>query len=277
MNNDAMPTTSETPEINATQINLKHRLTGAAVLIFFGALVLPWLLGPPSQASKNKPASSVQETVVHSTFEDQVLAQLQDTSSTYQEPEETVYVSKITPVDGKQVISEPKKVTVESTRPDDAISETSDSSVALPQISKNTSSEKVTKQSTNKPESTKTKVVDAFENESSNPISSSSTNAVSKETVVKAKPKVTPTPQKIDVGWIVQVELLTDKKGAQRLVKQLADKGFEAQTTIVDTNKGKATGTRIWLGPFEQRSQAGDENAKLKNAMGKGGFIRVYP
>jgi len=39
------------PEITA-EFDLKHRITGAAVLLFLGVLVLPLLLGPPSKANK---------------------------------------------------------------------------------------------------------------------------------------------------------------------------------------------------------------------------------
>ena len=42
---------SNTPtDIDDNDFVLKHRIAGAAFLLFFGALVLPWLLGPPSEA-----------------------------------------------------------------------------------------------------------------------------------------------------------------------------------------------------------------------------------
>ena len=40
---------------------LKHRIAGAAFLLFFGALVLPWLLGAPSDAKKIEPKDVVQQ------------------------------------------------------------------------------------------------------------------------------------------------------------------------------------------------------------------------
>ena len=78
---------------------LKHRIAGAAFLLFFGALVLPWLLGPPSDAKKSE---SVNDTVteIHEKeefsaedLENEVLKQLQDEVV----KDQKVYVSKVTP------------------------------------------------------------------------------------------------------------------------------------------------------------------------------------
>ena len=42
---------TETADLNQeAEFILKHRVAGAAFLLFFGALFLPWLLGPPSVA-----------------------------------------------------------------------------------------------------------------------------------------------------------------------------------------------------------------------------------
>ncbi len=272
-----MSTNTESPESGSDPINLKHRITGAGVLIFFGALVLPWLLGPPSEAKKDEAEQNLQIEERHSTFEDQVLAQLDDSALPFEEPEETVYVSKITPVNGKQVVSEP--VAVSGNQADTQISDAVNSAIEEPSKLKKSETSKKPKVQT---EIKKTTI-------DSKTLTKSGTDAakitsISKSTKAKpvSKPSVASKTEKaavkkVDVGWVVQVELLIDKKGAERLVKQLSSKGFEPHTTIVDTNRGKKTGTRIWLGPFEQRSQAGVENDKLLAKMGKSGFIRVYP
>lgn len=282
---------SESKTQPSDEINLKHRVTGAGVLIFFGVLVLPWLLGPPSEAQKNigmVPAVSDDvRSPLRSTFEDEVLAELEGAEAAYEEPEESVYVSKITPV-GK-ASGKPEKVTKLSE------SETSESSSdksmveggegqrsSLPKLPasddlkskaavKASDIVKATKRETQKtskgsvgtivPESQKKKASASDANKSNTPI--------------KTKPSAE--TNVVEVGWVVQVELLTDKNGASRLVGDLKGKGFNPQTTIVDTNRGKKTGTRIWLGPFESRSRAGSENERLASRMGKRGFIRVYP
>ena len=320
-----MPSTQASSDSSETDINLKHRLTGAAVLIFFGALFLPWLLGPPSEAKKVVTEVEEVSKRVHSTFEDDVLAQLQEDSgqSDFVEPEETVYISKITPVNGKNVASDPEPLNAKTLASDDGNkaqakpektvsnetakgnSETK-ANVVKPTIAKTSSakSDVVRTQTVEtqvvKSTKTKAKVKDTIPTSASNSsdlatglaakgnagkselvtqkVEEATTNASIKPTPqIVAKPKVVDKPKEIDVGWIVQVELLTDKRGAQKLVESLKDKNFDPKTTIVDTNKGKATGTRIWVGPFESRKQANAENDRLETKMGKRGFIRVYP
>jgi len=257
---------------------MKHRITGAGVLIFFGALVLPWLLGPPSEAKKEDVSEAIIER--HSTFEDQVLAELKGDDKSFQEPDETVYVSRITPVAGgkERAASEPQKSTPSGVASSGSSDDTNTRKKTPPLASGDDSAaEKTTEASVSK-KSDSTKATAPKQKK----------NVAIKKTI--SKPKSTPppvkkkkavvkkvAPAKVDVGWVVQVELLVDKKGAKRLVDELNGKGFAPRTTVVDTNRGKKTGTRIWLGPFEQRAQAGAENNKLKEKMGKSGFIRVYP
>ena len=81
----------------------------------------------------------------------------------------------------------------------------------------------------------------------------------------------------VDIGWVVQVGVFTDSKGAAKVVSDLKSKGFDPSTTIVDTNMGKATGTRVWLGPYAQRVDAAKSKTSLKDRTGGDGFIRAYP
>ena len=308
-----MPSTQASSDSSETDINLKHRLTGAAVLIFFGALFLPWLLGPPSEAKKVVAEVEEAPQRIHSTFEDDVLAQLQEDSvqSDFVEPEETVYISKITPVNGKNVASDPEPLNAKAVASDDDTKEQAkpgqaNSTNAVKtnsDIKTNVSKTSVAKTTAAKPDAVKTldvktPVVKPSESKANSTVPKSAANSsnlaangsTSKPALVKQKvdeaktkapvkptTKVAAKPKEIDVGWIVQVELLTDKKGAQKLVDSLKDKNFDPKTTVVDTNKGKATGTRIWVGPFESRKQANAENERLESKMGKRGFIRVYP
>ena len=269
-----MPTTDKTSE--PEQFNLKHRVTGAAVLIFFGALVLPWLLGPPSEAKKVSTEEVVSDTSskpIRSTFEDEVLAQLQEqsgTNSSYEEPEETVYISKITPFNGRSIASDPEPISDTN-----EISKVEESSAPPEQSTQNSELQDLSvKKESESAESLSAKAPDPSKNKATPQEINSPRKDSENQTATKTKSIET---KQIDVGWIVQVELLTDKKGAERLVKKLESNGFKPKTTIVDTNKGKATGTRIWVGPFENRSAANSKNQQLESKMGKRGFIRVYP
>ena len=320
-----MAKTSESSDKGIDSFNLKHRVTGAGVLIFFGALVLPWLLGPPSEAKKDI-ASESEATITqaHSTFEDRVLQDLQGVDSDFEEPEESVYVSKITPLnasggeasaskpvlvsgssgtDAAQSDSEtPVSAASDSTASDSTASDSTASVTTVLAASASEASEnQATEGSSNEPSSgsnssgsnssgsnssgssspssdgSDSSGSDSLPDSTASSSSSSPEPASSNTSSSNSTKKPEPNKPKIDVGWVVQVELLTDKKGASRLVDELSNKGFDPHTTIVDTNRGSKTGTRIWLGPFAQRAQAGAENDKLEAKMGKRGFIRVYP
>ena len=102
-----MPTSSIDTDEN--DFVLKHRIAGAAFLLFFGALVLPWLLGAPSDAKKTQTPQPVEQTAtqeyVPEDLESEVLAQLQEEVET----PEKVYISKVTPKGFTQVSEEEVK------------------------------------------------------------------------------------------------------------------------------------------------------------------------
>ena len=102
----------------------------------------------------------------------------------------------------------------------------------------------------------------------------SSTSSASAST-----PEATTTPTKIanNGRWVVQVGVFTDKQSAKQLVEKLRAQGFKPSTTVVDTNRGRATGTRVWLGPFAQRDVAADTLKRFIESTGEHGFIRKYP
>ena len=81
----------------------------------------------------------------------------------------------------------------------------------------------------------------------------------------------------ITSGWVVQVGMFVDKKKANNVFRELGEKGFKPSTSVVDTNLGLKTGTRVWLGPFKERQEAVDMKSKLADKTGTSGFIRAYP
>jgi len=218
---------------------LKHRIVGAAFLLFFGALFLPWLLGAPSQATKVSSTNvKASDSSLSSTdIENELLEAIENEQII---DAEKVYISKITPLDAKRAAEQAES---EKQQP---VSEGEKSAApvkAPPNVLKNPASE------------------------------SSSTNSPSGTTTAAVVPKDPP----VEVGWIVQVGLFENKKGAARVISDLKKKGFKPRTTVVDTNRGKATGTRVWLGPYAQRVDAAKTKNRLSEKTGVAGFIRAYP
>ncbi len=256
---------------------LKHRVVGAGILLLFGALVLPWLLGPPSEASKLVGSSDSSFDVAHqldsqdrpinpslasenSLVEDELLAAIEAQD---QEAEERIYISKITPLDvrGSSESESTAKPREDSTQ--DKLEQTL---------------EKIADSS--EPKSTKTNSTSVAKNASENKEDAKKdSKAKQEELKVAAVPNKEPESPvaKIELGWAVQVGVFTDKKGADKVVQDLQSKGFSPSTSVVDTNRGKDTGTRVWLGPFAQRVDAAKAKTRLTDKTGEPGFIRAYP
>lgn len=238
---------------------LKHRITGAGVLLFLGALVVPWLLGAPQSAQSDD--GTVTKGVVASNNQQESLEKaIAEELAPESTQNEQVYISKITPLDGlaeaekkanfpNDAIVDKKQVT-----PSKAVEQVKDKPIpkkaqeTKKQVEKAPAKKEVASNANLKPKTKKITKVEA-------PIESSS----------------------IKVGWAVQVGVFTDKRGSESVINALKKQGFAPQTTTVDTNKGPNTGTRVWLGPFAQRVEAAKAKTRLKNKTGEAGFIRKYP
>lgn len=251
---------------------LKHRIAGAAFLLFFGALILPYLLGAPADSNQLKAQTNATNNrsgdvdVQGSASAEDVL--LEAIESEDNRVEEKVYISKITPLnvnDDEQAQSTEVTVAEPGSVLDDqelAMLEQLDRQQS--EASKNT-----------KPEEQKSSPSNNVNSQAaSKPASAPASSSAELASAASSTPA---TKKSIDVGWVVQVGVFTDKTGAARVVSDLRSKGFAPSTTIVDTNRGKATGTRIWLGPYEQRVEAAKAKTLLTSKTGEAGFIRAYP
>jgi cell division septation protein DedD len=275
------------------EFDLKHRVTGAAVLLFLGALVLPWLLGPPSEASK---VEVVQPLPISSEVEVANIANTvngSESEAVTNNIEEIVYISKITPLDAKgnsdlvQAANKAAASTNTRQREQDDPNALADIVREQKEALEKAASETDPKASVNKQdkqsESLKTAAANAEQLQAKRERELQAAVAVELKSQQQAKvakngssanAKVTTT---VGVGWVVQVGLFTDKSRAIALISELKNKGFSASSSVVDTNRGKKTGTRVWLGPFDKRVAAINEQNRLKSKAGKEGFIRVYP
>ncbi|RBP50974.1 SPOR domain-containing protein [Arenicella xantha] len=273
----------------ADEFNLKHRITGAAVLLFVGALVIPWLLGPPSEASK-QPSASISESISEDISARDIENELLGLDRVDELPEETVYISKITPLDGSDssdsvgVDEAVNKTESKESKPSDkpAVSAKSES-VAVEEKAapkKPDVDPPVTQATaTNKPKP-KPKEQSGSKSDSNSKAEEERRLQAEREKELKNALEAeaqTAEVRKIQVGWVVQVGLYTEKVGVDKKMAELSKQGFSPQSTIVDTNRGPKTGTRVWLGPFQKRPDAEAKNQELKSKTGKDGFIRVYP
>ena len=260
---------------------LKHRIAGAAFLLFFGALVLPWLLGAPSDAKKNQPTDIAQqqqptEEYVPQDLENEVLTQLKAES----DADEKVYISKVTPTGFTQVSETSPKDSEDSksanVKQAEAQKLAKQKAEKEKQIAAQAAADKKAKEQAELAKANQQKAQESkAEKEKQTALAKQQAEAAAK--AEQAAKKKAESASIIKSGWIVQVGVFTDKSGADKISKSLGDKGFKASSTIVDTNKGPGTGTRVWLGPYSDRAQATKAKTNLADKTGTSGFIRAYP
>lgn len=225
---------------------LKHRLTGAAVLIGFAVVVLPMLLGGPEEQTGAEPAE-------------------QGSS----EPESGVFRSNITPIGGDtpsvQAAGEPDDGTGNG-------SEESAGSVASEDVATNSDSEGGQGSGQANGQS------DGQGSAEAQGGASGGTEAAGGDDGSEGSPDseaAQPVEQTLDRGWIVQVGTFKNSDNVAKLVAQLEEDGFSTSTSEVDTSEGLAT--RVWVGPYETRVEAARQKTRVKQRTGTEGLIVAYP
>lgn len=270
---------------------LKHRIVGAAFLLFFGALFLPWVLGAPSDEKQASVTTQSTDGQIANRFvadgtsraapdEEGSTASVDELAAAIAgeqvETEEQVYISKITPLDGADADpSEPRTSTQSSGNTSAAESVAKEKPVS--REAKQQAGPRVDQSTANSVNSSNPEQKAQTKSASDTKIAESPESGSTLASAEKTATPETVKPATIEVGWIVQVGVFTDKRGAGKVVDDLRNKGFQPSTTIVDTNRGPASGTRIWLGPFSQRVNAAKAKAELTDKTGEAGFIRAYP
>ncbi|MFT6047856.1 MAG: cell division protein FtsN, partial [Arenicella sp.] len=203
------PSSKESTQSGEVNFVLKHRIVGAGTLLFFGALVLPWLLGPPTEAVKLSDVLSAHAEQISGVIE-QSDEQAVEQKKLIPEQEQ-IYISKITPLDGdiaaQSSNSNNSAVKTLSARDRMAGNNKSNDSVATLQKAENSPG------SSDKPKEGSLTLAGGSLKPA--PASKSAGAGIVKEaSPVAAAPKV-------DVGWAVQVGVFTDKRGAAKVVGDL--------------------------------------------------------
>lgn len=233
---------------------LKHRIVGAAILILFGVLFLPWLLGSPKYATLDpsvwepKTSNTSSKQINNNKLGNTKQGQTKVNDSEIEEQIQ-VYVSKITPlidpVNVNAKISE-EKANKQETKP----LTSKDKPVVKPSKSEQTV------QNTAKQNEVKKSVV-------------------KQEVVTKPKDNKPTVKKNIKLGWIVSVGVFAKQGNVDAIMADLKNKGLNPSASKTETSKG--LGTRVWLGPYEQRVDAAKARAKLKELIGEPGAIIAYP
>ncbi len=263
---------------NDGEINIKHRLTGAAILIALGVIIIPLLLG--SYTSKDS------ETVTTYEKTTQSVGTIENTSFKNVESEDIkVFVSKIRPADSEEnnivelselIKQKPVEKEVDSASEEEILQAKLAEAMNKPLIKKketstwkSVDSKQLKKVSTEK--LITKKVTASPVKKATAPIKKTAAPKPVEKRVVKA-------PAAVKEGYIVSVGVYSKPTNASNVMKRLVDNGFNPTQRVVKTSKGPLP--RVWLGPFATRAEAGKKKQLLTKRLGKLGaqtLIKRYP
>ncbi len=230
---------SQVSSVTDTNFELKHRLVGAVILILFGVVVFPMILDAPKPEAEDNNA-------------------LNDAG----DAENKVFVSKIIPISG----------TTPERRHDSKDTEVPEAA------SNNVDSAPSPRTAATELDTATEKARPAREAESAEPRPPDDTGAgATPITSAASRPApVSKVPdQAVERGWIVRIGTFSQPENARRILQRLRDNGFAATAESVDTSRGPAT--RVWVGPFAQRVEAGRARSRIQQTVGEKGLITAYP
>lgn len=72
-------------------------------------------------------------------------------------------------------------------------------------------------------------------------------------------------------GWMLQIGVFSKSSNANNKVAELKKKGFDAKSATVKTSKG--TVTKVWIGPFKDRSSAEKMQQRLEHKTRQRGMV----
>ncbi len=231
---------SQPPPVIEPSFELKHRIVGALILIILSVVVVPMILSGP------KPA-----------------ANLPVTDAAAKNPDTKVFISKITPIGGATPVlkrESERSPGVTQTAPKPA---TQPKSAPTPKPTGKTATAKLVAKATKQtPES----VVEKTDRQNTKPVDQ---RTATTESITK------PYTKSIERGWIVRIGTFSEPENATRIMSSLKALGFEPSSERVKTGRGVFT--RVWVGPYAQRVEAGRARSRIQRSTGEKGLIAAFP
>lgn len=236
-----------------SNLQLKKRLLGAAILVLVAAIIIPFLLGEPKQLE------APVEEVVSTEFQSRIQP-LNDSPGVTQtelggEPvspqnESGLVLKKIDqiqPLDRSKSNSATGEAKIEPLRLDTLNSNSRKKSAAEPT----------------------TKTAPA------SPVSKNAAAAPAQKKPLE-KTQVVKKPAAVKSGWAVQVGMFSKKANAEAFAATLRGDGYLPKIGDAKSSSGK-TNKRVWLGPFATKSQAKTISNKFEKQTGNDGYVAPYP
>jgi DedD protein len=252
---------SKAIQSTSPEYELKHRVTGAAILVALAVLIIPLFLSEPNLEANNSNTTGSGSNF-DKTFKSRIvplnISNVNDSDSeTGQLPVTTLDESKPalldltgqtpTPKAVLEVIPEPKAGSEEQTK------------TALVMTQNPESEQKVSK--IEPVEIKNTAVEKPAEDESKS-------NTKDNESKIA---NLEQQDNQAEDGWIVRVGTFSKKANVESVSSLLSNSGFKPKTTGVTTSLGEST--RVWLGPYANRKTADKISDRLKDLIGEKGYV----
>lgn len=231
---------SQNPAVTEPGFDIKHRIVGALILIVLGVVAVPMILSGPQNGSN----LSVNDVAAKN-------------------PDTKVFISKIIPIDETSpVLAGESKHSLKVAK-------------IAPHTAKKTNSKAA---STTTVKTAKAKPAAKAARQQAQPASekngSQRTKPENKRTATSGI-ITKPDNNSIQRGWIVRIGTFSKPENANRIMSSLKTLGFEPSAENVHTSRGVLT--RVWVGPYVQRVEAGRVRSRIQQTTGEKGLIVAFP
>lgn len=230
------------------EYELKHRLTGAIIMVMLAVVVIPVLLSKPSLEANNDGLQTQQSGT--KTFRSKIVPLNINNVNGNVGDVDDIEQSEATVIDD----SRPALLDLTKSQPAQQKSEESSTKTALVMTQEPAKTAETTPSQTSENEK-KTKQEQAPE----------ATKKKQPEQVAKI-----PEEQNLE-GWVVRVGTFSKKANVDSVSSMLTNSGFKPKTTSVSTSLGPST--RVWLGPYAKRETADKISDRLKSLTGEKGYV----
>ena len=254
---------SATVKNNFQEYDTRHRLTGAVVLILLAIILLPMLLSKDQDVQEPEIDPVVMEVTKDGkkVFVSRISSATAPNESPVAEGQQVV--EKASNGGAGEKSSSAAKDSSKSSSEDQGSSALfkpmSSSDVKKSAVTKPASSDKKTSEPTTKKIFTKEPAA-----------KSTSANTTTPKTTTKSASKKTSTAV-AGGGWMLQVGVFSQSANANNKVAELKKKGFDAKSSTIKTSKG--TVTKVWIGPFKDRSSAEKMQERLQHKTRQRGMV----
>ena len=228
---------------------LKHRLTGAAIIVVVAVLVIPLLLKEPN-------------------IEASIDSQITSTN------DEQSFKSKIEPLNLGNI-----KMSRKADEPDKADqsnkANNSNKNEAKPALLKS-DTDSIADNQLNKSSKGSDSEIQFSESKNKNKEAKQQKSAVvlTKAEQPKANDVNSEEPTQAKSGWSVRVGTFSKTENVESVSNLLNNSGFNARLTKVQTTLGEAT--RVWLGPYAKKETAEKVSIRLKSLTGEKGYVTKH-